>query len=112
MPEFHLRTWAEQTLFDCNDYTVTAETLEAAVELLEQLQERAEDEGKRIAHADVRGLEPWLLPEVIPLDPAESVDANSGFTLLDEHGTRLRDLVGVPTGCVQLGDPLDYEIPE
>ena len=107
MPEFHLRTWAEQTLFDCNDYTVTAETLEAAVALLEQLQEQADETGKRIDHADVRGLEPWLLSEVMPLDPADPVEATSGFTQLDEHGERVRDLVGVPVSCVQLGDPLE-----
>jgi hypothetical protein len=30
-----------------------------------------------------------------------------GLTMIDETGKRLRDLEGVPTGCVRLGEPME-----
>lgn len=107
MPDFFLRTWSEQVLFDCNDYCVTADTLEDAVEQLQELQEAAQnsDEWQR-APVNIRPLNG--MPGVVAvLDPEEVVEGYDGVTLIDENGKRVRDLDGVPTGCVQLGEPLD-----
>jgi hypothetical protein len=114
MPEFHLRIWAEQTLFDCNDYTVTAETLRDAVAALREVQNSADGYGTKRAHPDIRGLEDWNEDRVLVLDPEEVVDGKNGVTLIDATGVRVRDLIGLPTGCVQLGEPLlePGEIPE
>jgi hypothetical protein len=106
MAEFLLRVWAEQVLFDCRDYRVEADTLEAAVELLHELQEKADWGSEAIRHDAVSARESYHLDEVMPLDPQEVVDGASGMTLVDEEGNRVRDLDGVPTGCVQLGEPL------
>lgn len=106
MAEFLLRVWSEQTLFDCRDYRVEADSLEAAAELLRELQEKAEDAGHPVPHDDVTALESYQDDKVAPLDPEEIVDGCTGFTLIDEEGNRVRDLDGVSTGCVQLGEPL------
>ena len=108
MPEFHLRVWAEQVLFDCRDYTIDAATLEDAVALLDELQEEADSEGQSRRNPAV---EAWRGGNrVRGLDPAEIVSGDQGITLIDEAGVRVRDLVGVPTGCTQLGVPIDEEV--
>lgn len=106
MTEFRLRIWQEQVLFDCNDYVVDADSLEAAVRQLQEVQDKAQDSCRHqtapnnIEHAD------YYESVVRVLDPEEIVSGSSGITLIDGKGERLRDLVGVPTGCEQLGKPL------
>lgn len=106
MPEFRLRIWQEQILFDCADYLVTADSLSDAVALLEQQQEYATLEDRDVVTPGIVSADQRGLNEVRPLDPQEVVDGASGVTLIDEKGGRLRDLVGVPTGCAQLGEPV------
>jgi hypothetical protein len=85
---------------------VTADTLEQAVEQLQELQEKAQDECKRQDLPD--NMESMDYDDTFKvLDPEEVVDGDSGITLIDENGKRLRDLEGVPTGCPQLGEPLE-----
>jgi hypothetical protein len=101
-------------LFDCNDYVVEAPTLEDAVALLEELQEEADVEGLSKPTPAIRALghmspEPERRSQVANLDPEEIVSGDTGITLIDKHGKRLRDLVSVPTGCERLGDPIDAE---
>jgi len=100
MAEFRLRIWAEQTLFDSRDYVVQAATLEEAVARLKMVQEDAQDLDASTEHDDID--RPVRL-----LDPSEVVESYDGVTLIDERGNRLRDLVGVPTGCVKLGEEID-----
>jgi hypothetical protein len=107
MPKFRLRSWAEQTLFDCRDYVVTADTLADAVELLQEIQERADYAGNHIEHDAIASAERGRIDGVAPLDPSEVADGCDGVTLIDAAGDRVRDLVGVPIGCVQLGEPID-----
>ncbi len=110
MPDFMLRIWAEQTLFDSNEYKVTAESLEAAVELLNEQQELADDRGRIHTHPAIqRHRHGVFYDEIVPLDPEEVVDGTAGVTLVHADGQRLRDLEGVPTCCVQLGEPLDAD---
>ena len=105
--KFPLRIWAEQVLFDCKDYHVEADTLEQAVALLRELQEKADSDGQTWSDPRIRSADPYRLNEVGPLDPNEIQSGDTGITLLDDAGERLRDLDGVPTGCTQLGEPLD-----
>lgn len=121
MADFMLRIWHEQVLFDCYDYIVEAETLEKAVELLQEYQEKADDQcGLNMApvtHESIiridffRGKETILDDGIRPLDPEEIVAGDSGVALLDAHGCRIRDLDSVPTGCTQLGVPLGCQEP-
>lgn len=106
MPEFRLRIWAEQVLFDCRDYVVTADTLEAAAKKLLDAQEKADD---RDCDVEVDGIVSATLGRmdaVLTLDPEEIVSGEVGVTLIDGAGERVRDLIGVPTCCDQLGEPL------
>lgn len=107
MPKYHLRSWAEQTLLACRDYTVTADTLEAACELMRDQQQEADENDGPIEHPAITTLDEGRLSGIVMLDPKEVVDGASGITLIDEEGERVRDLIGVPTTCVQLGEPLD-----
>jgi hypothetical protein len=107
MPKYNLRSWAEQTLFDSRDYIVTADSLAEAVELLEQVQEDAEYGDKRIEHSAIVAFDKYQLDGVGVLDPCDVIDGSGGITLLDRKGERARDLIGVPTGCVRLGEPLE-----
>ena len=43
MARFRLRSWQEQTLYDCRDYEVEAGTVEEAAELLGELQFEAQE---------------------------------------------------------------------
>lgn len=108
--KFLLRSWAEQTLFDCQDYEVEADSLEAAAELLAEQQEMADSEGGGIEHASIRNAFRNAyrgFDTITPLDPNDIAEGGCGITLIDARGNRVRDLVGVPTGCVQLGEPLE-----
>lgn len=107
MPQYNLRSWSEQTLFDCRDYIVTADTLADAVELLEQIQEDADGADSPIENPAIEAMGNYQLDEVCPLDPQDIVDGAGGITLLDDKGERVRDLVSVPTGCARLGEPLE-----
>jgi hypothetical protein len=107
MPKYNLRSWAEQTLFDCRDYVVTADSLADAVALLEQIQEDAEYGDKRIEHPAIVAFDKYQLDGVGTLDPCDVIDGSGGITLLDPKGERARDLIGVPSGCVRLGEPLE-----
>lgn len=106
MPDFRLRIWAEQTLFDCRDYVVTADTLEAAVTRLQDVQEDADSMGEHVDAKDISSAERGRMDEVVSLDPSEVIDGDNGVTLIDDKGDRLRDLIGLPTGCERLGEPL------
>jgi hypothetical protein len=109
MPTYRIRAWAEQTLFDCNDYEVEADTLEEACELIQLLQTMADEySDKDIVHPHVARMDhQGFHPDVVPLDPEEIISGDTGYTLIDGKGQRARDLVSVPTGCAQLGEPLD-----
>lgn len=109
MPEFIIRHWAEQTLFACRDYRVDAPTLGDALRLLDGMVDRATDTGQPVECAEITGRETYRADEICELDPEEVVDGDTGYTLVDEDGKRLRDLISVPTGCVQLGEPMEME---
>jgi len=104
--EFYMRSWSEQTLFDCRDYVVKAGTLEAAVLLLQDLQQQADQDGKAVSHNDISSMDPHHLDEIRSLDPREIITGSEGITLIDLGSNRVRDLIGVPAGCNQLGIPI------
>src|SRR4051794_30985992 len=109
MPEFRLRIWAEQVLFDCADYIVEAPTLEDAATLLWAAQRTAEETDKEVPHARIRNANEHRCDEVLGLDPEEIVNGDQGLTLIDDKGERVRDLVSVPTGCPQLGELIEFD---
>ncbi len=92
MPDFRLRVWSTQTLHDANDYLVTADTAEAAAEMIGALQDAAQDTSHpqplptHIAsldhHADLR-----------VLDPTDIIDGERGIVLLDGDGDKIRGLL-------------------
>ena len=92
MPDFRLRVWSTQTLRDANDYLVTADTAEAAAEMIGALQDAAQDTSHpqplptHIAsldhHADLR-----------VLDPTDIIDGERGIVLLDGDGDKIQDMV-------------------
>ena len=104
MPQYQLRAWAEQILFDCRDYVVTADTLEAACLLLREQQAEADDSGST-SHPAIKSAQ-HCADDVYALDPEEVIDVAAGISLIGEGGVRIRDLIGVPAACEQLGDPL------
>ena len=93
MPEFRLRSWAEQTLYDYNDYLVTAGTIEEAAAKLHDAQDQAH-EGDCILDdsPDIELIGLGRLPGVRPLDPAEVIDGDSGISLIDEDGNKIMDV--------------------
>lgn len=107
MPQFLLRAWAERLLFDCRDYRVTADTLGEAAELLIQANENVQESSHSKRFPGIVARELGHMDAVRILEPCESVEAYAGITEVDENGDRLRDLLGVPTGCVRLGEPLE-----
>ena len=109
MPEFRLRIWQEQVLFDCRDYIVEADTLKAACELLWSAHTKASETSDLVPHARISTADPGRFDEVVELDPDEIVVGDQGITLIDEKGDRVRDLHGVPSGCDQLGQPLVFD---
>ena len=93
MTRFRLRCWQEQTLTDCCDYEVEADTLADAAALLDDLQDRAQavtgpvslpPNVRRIASTDRR---------MQVLDPDEVVDSVRGIAAIDDHGRKLRDVL-------------------
>ena len=98
MATFRLRSWETQTLYDARDYEVVAATLEAAAELLDELQERAQETCGPVA----------LPPEVSPidgndgemrvLDPEEIVGSERGIAEIDAAGHKLRDVTPAESG--------------
>lgn len=48
--------------------------------------------------------------DVRELDPNDIVEGCIGITLIDDDGKRVRDLIGVPTTCIQLGEPLNVDL--
>ena len=108
MPTFRLRAWAEQTLYDCRDYLVEADTIEKAAERLEAAMETVEaNPSARM----VPGIDRILsiaedgatlsVPDIRPLDPQEITDGASGIVEIDVEGRKLRDIL--PEGR-SLGD--------
>lgn len=106
MPEFRLRIWTEQILFDSHDYVVTAESLEGAVSRLQDIQEAVDFESRDRSIEGIDSVEDGFLNGVTPLDPSDIVGGYGGVCLIDEQSDRVRDLIGVPTGCDRLGEPL------
>src|SRR5689334_24677298 len=107
MTKFLLRSWAEQTMFACREYAVEADSLKQAVALLHAMQERANETEKDLHDERVVAIEEYDGDEVRMLDPEQIEYAQDGITLIDESGERVRDLLGVPSGCDRLGEPLD-----
>lgn len=100
MPTFFIRAWARQTLYDARDYEVEAGSPEAAAALVRDTMTRIDDgEGPWI---DLRTGQPYggmaLMPPdrehvVVPLDPEEVIDGESGFALVEAlDGAKLRDV--------------------
>jgi len=98
MPQFIIRHWATQTLYDCRDYAVDAATPEeAAAKVQEAL--RVLHEGEHVA-VDLRTGEPITDYVVVmdeftvgALDPDEMHDSEDGFVLVDQlHGRKVRDV--------------------
>ncbi len=105
--KYAIRVWAEQTLFACCDYWVEADTPEQAAILARDLTDEASNSnGGWAADARVTSFGPGHYDVVGELDPEEIVDSFQGVTLLDDDGNRVRDMIGVPTGCAQLGEPI------
>jgi hypothetical protein len=84
MPVFHLRSWATQTLYDEQDYAVEAETLDAAKELLANLQDQVQcgdPISAGVQHDRVTAR--WGGNKVTMLDPEEITDTDGGLIELD-----------------------------
>jgi hypothetical protein len=89
MPTFNLRSWRTQTLYDCKDYMVEAETLDGATELLLALQYEVDqlDQHDAVVHHDcVTTAEPGRVSGVTALDPQEIIDGDCGISELDAAG--------------------------
>lgn len=99
MARFRLRSWQEQTLYDCRDYEVEAGTVEEAAELLGELQFEAQEISGPV------DLPPnvWCIDgtgrEMRVLDPREIVDSESGIAEIDEDRNKLRDVPPVVTNA-------------
>ncbi len=95
MPDYRLRSWCQQTLYDCRDYLVTADTIEQAAAMLREDQQFANDEGHSVSSVPgvLRIVGGTLLDEVRPLEPEEVVDGDSGIMEIDAAGERIRDLI-------------------
>jgi hypothetical protein len=70
-------------------------------------QSEADDQSEPYIDRDIRPMRDAHVEGVVSCDPGEIVSGGTGFTLIDGDGERLRDLVGVPTGCVQLGEQME-----
>jgi hypothetical protein len=109
MPDFRLTSYGERILYDSRDYIVTAETREAAAEMLAKAQAEVDAGGRPISdYPGIRCIScsdeasPGL---VLPLRPEVVVDEDSGvvevnpdgdvvWTLGHDEATRLRNVVG------------------
>lgn len=97
MARFRLRSWQEQTLYDSRDYEVETDTLEQAAELLDELQERAQEISEpvdlppQVRRIDVASCEMRVL------DPNEIVDSERGIAEIDAAGRKLRDILPTVT---------------
>ncbi len=93
MARFRLRSWQEQTLYDSRDYEIDAGTLEEAAELLDELQEQAQE----IAGPVELPLNVWCINstgrEMWVLDPDEIVDSERGIAEIGTDGRKLRDVL-------------------
>ena len=93
MARFRLRSWQEQTLYDSRDYEVEADTLEEAAELLDELQERAQEISEPVdLPPQVRRID-GTSREMRVLDPCEIVDGERGIAEIDAAGRKLRDVL-------------------
>lgn len=103
-PTFKLRIWADQTLYASRDYTITADSLEAAATLLWSAQMAAENNDAPVSHPDV---EPFFRFDktVDPLDPTHIIDSTYGIYHLDDSGGVMRDLTGTFDEDVEFVDP-------
>lgn len=89
MPDFKLRIWQTQTLYDCYDYVVTAPTLEEAALKLQAAYDQAVATDARSEHPDIKGTHRGAVfaDSVCPLDPDEVLDCDVGITELNEDGS-------------------------
>ena len=102
MATFRLRSWETQTLYDARDYEVVAATLEAAAELLDELQERAQETcGPVDLPPEVSSVD-GNDGEMRVLDPEEIVGSERGIAEIDPAGRKLRDVT--PTVADAPGD--------
>ena len=93
MARFRFRSWQEQTLYDCRDYEVEADTLEEAAELLDELQERAQEISEPVdLPPQVRRIV-GTSREMRLLDPCEIVDGERGIAEIDTAGHKLRNVL-------------------
>lgn len=93
MARFRLRSWQEQTLYDCRDYEVEAATLAEAAELLADLQCQAQEiTGPVVLPPNVRDLD-GADGKMSVLDPDEIVDSETGIAEIDACGRKLRDVL-------------------
>jgi hypothetical protein len=107
--QFRLRAWKTQTLYDCRDYIVSAEAIEAAARTLTDAQD-AGDEAPgpqitvrvagvtRILHRGKAG--DVFDDDVRPLEPGEIIDGDSGIVEIHDDGKRLR--------AIDPGDDVDH----
>lgn len=102
MARFRLRSWQEQTLYDCRDYEIEAGTLEEAAGLLDELQERAQEISEPVdLPPQVRRID-GASREMRALDPCEIVDGERGIAEIDADGHKLRDVL--PAAADPVGD--------
>ena len=93
MERFRLRSWEEQTLYDCREYEVEADSIEAAAELLDALRERAQEMNGPVE------LPPnvWRIDGggrvMRVLDPKHLVDSERGIAEIGANGRKLRDVL-------------------
>jgi hypothetical protein len=73
MAEFHIRSWQEQILFDCRDYSIEAETLEEALLKIQAAQSEADDQDEPYIDRDIRPMQDARVEGVVSLDPSEIV---------------------------------------
>jgi hypothetical protein len=96
MARFRLRSWQEQTLYDCPEYEVEADSVEAAADLLDALQERAQEMNGPVE------LPPnvWRIDgggrTMRALDPHHLVDSERGIAEIGADGRKRRDVLPAP----------------
>lgn len=105
--KYAIRVWHEQTLYDSRDYWVEADSPEEAALLMHDLTGLAAETGAPASNPCVTAFERGQDDVIYELDPREVVDGCRGVTLLDADGDEERDMIGVPTGQVPLGKPIE-----
>lgn len=86
MPTFTIRAWAEQTLYDCRDLEIEADSPEDAARLYRDALDALEAGDE----APMQALSGDAFPHT--LDPEDIISGDSGFVLLDDDGKKLRDV--------------------